>query len=201
MPDANEVVTSAASGDAQSGSELKRGHARCERSLGGELEPSPRCPTMLHARLSSSASHNAPPLSLAPAWLLVWSNLIWRVARRVTCAYYLWHQRRVATRASGCPPGLKPLSHRSQSVFQRRFLVAIFFFKADLECLALNRYSSRGYPGICVLIDNHNSLGAVQRDLKASSTPCSCRVLGNYETRQETQDGLLFKAGPYCLAG
>lgn len=92
-----------------------------------------------------------------------------------------------------CPTDLK-------ASFNGDFWLLFFFFKADLECLALNRYSSRGYPGICVLIDNHNSLGAVQRDLKASSTPCSCRVLGNYETRQETQDGLLFKAGPYCLA-
>lgn len=51
-----------------------------------------------------------------------------------------------------------------------------------------------------MLIDYHDSHGAVQCDLLTSNTPCSQRVLGNYETCKETQDGLLFKVGSFYLA-
>lgn len=89
------MITSAASGDAQNDSELKRGRARCERKLGQGTGVSPAVSHNASRSPHPFASHNTSRLLPAAVSLLVGLDLTCRAAPRVSCASYLWHQRRV----------------------------------------------------------------------------------------------------------
>lgn len=130
------MITSAASGDAQNDSELKRGRARCERKLGQGAGVSHAVSHNASRSPRPFASHNTSRLPPAPVWFFGRVGL----DQEGGPAHYLCcfpvaptpgEGRQVtgvvqAPRTSGWPPGLRPLFHRSQtSLFNGDFWLLI----------------------------------------------------------------------------